>query len=189
MTKELIEGNVAIAEAAVRAGLEAYFGYPITPQTEVLEHLSRRMPEEGRVFLQAESELASINMVYGAASTGVRVMSSSSSPGISLMQEGLSYIACSEVPAVLVNIMRGGPGLGAAAAHASRIPPGHPEGYLEVFAQLYSDLADQISARIVGGKANPLSLTVPTVADGVDGVRFITRAVDSSQAGGAWLRC
>ena len=112
MTKELIEGNVAIAEAAVRAGLEAYFGYPITPQTEVLEHLSRRMPEEGRVFLQAESELASINMVYGAASTGVRVMSSSSSPGISLMQEGLSYIACSEVPAVLVNIMRGGPGLG-----------------------------------------------------------------------------
>ena len=112
MAKELIEGNVAIAEAAVRAGVEAFFGYPITPQTEVLEHLSRRMPEEGRVFLQAESELASINMVYGAACTGTRVMTSSSSPGISLMQEGLSYIACSEVPAVIVNIMRGGPGLG-----------------------------------------------------------------------------
>ena len=90
-----------------------------------------------------------------------------------------------EAPRIL---RRGGPGLGAAAAHASRIPPGHPEGYLEGFAQLYSDLADQISARIVGGKANPLSLTVPTVADGVDGVRFITRAVESSQAGGAWLR-
>jgi len=112
MAKELIEGNVAIAEAAVRAGLEAFFGYPITPQTEVLEHLSTRMPEEGRVFLQAESELASINMVYGAACAGARVMTSSSSPGISLMQEGLSYMACSEVPAVIINIMRGGPGLG-----------------------------------------------------------------------------
>ncbi len=112
MAKELLEGNAAIAEAAIRAGVEAFFGYPITPQTEVLEHFSKRMPEEGRVFLQAESEVASINMVYGAACTGTRVMSSSSSPGISLMQEGLSYIACSEVPAVLVNIMRGGPGLG-----------------------------------------------------------------------------
>ncbi len=112
MAKVLIEGNVAIAEGAIRAGVEAFFGYPITPQTEVLEHLSRRLPEEGRVFLQAESELGSINMVYGAACAGARVMTSSSSPGISLMQEGLSYIACSEVPAVVVNIMRGGPGLG-----------------------------------------------------------------------------
>jgi 2-oxoglutarate ferredoxin oxidoreductase subunit alpha len=112
MAKELLEGNAAIAEAAIRAGVEAFFGYPITPQTEVLEHFSKRLPEEGRVFLQAESEVASINMVYGAACAGVRVMSSSSSPGISLMQEGISYIACSEVPAVLINIMRGGPGLG-----------------------------------------------------------------------------
>jgi len=112
MAKELLEGNAAIAEAAIRAGVEAYYGYPITPQTEILEHLSGRLPEEGRVFLQAESEVASINMVYGAACAGARVMSSSSSPGISLMQEGISYIACSEVPAVLVNIMRGGPGLG-----------------------------------------------------------------------------
>jgi 2-oxoglutarate ferredoxin oxidoreductase subunit alpha len=112
MTKQLLDGNSAIAEAAIRAGVEAFFGYPITPQTEVLEHFSRRMPEEGRVFLQAESEVASINMVYGAACAGARVMTSSSSPGISLMQEGLSYIACSEVPAVVVNIMRGGPGLG-----------------------------------------------------------------------------
>ncbi len=112
MAKELLEGNAAIAEAAIRAGVEAFFGYPITPQTEVLEHFSKRLPEEGRVFLQAESEVASINMVYGAACTGARVMSSSSSPGISLMQEGISYIACSEVPAVLVNVMRGGPGLG-----------------------------------------------------------------------------
>ena len=112
MAKELLKGNVAIAEAAIRAGVEAYFGYPITPQTELLEHMSLRMPQLGRVFLQAESELAAINMVYGAACAGVRVMTSSSGPGISLMQEGLSYIACSEVPAVVVDIMRGGPGLG-----------------------------------------------------------------------------
>jgi len=112
VARELLEGNVAFAEAAVRAGCEAYFGYPITPQTEALEHMSKRMPELGRVFLQAESEVAAINMVYGAACAGVRVMSSSSSPGISLMMEGLSYIAGSEVPVVLVDIMRGGPGLG-----------------------------------------------------------------------------
>jgi 2-oxoglutarate ferredoxin oxidoreductase subunit alpha len=112
VAKELLEGNAAIAEAAIRAGVEAFFGYPITPQTEVLEVLSQRLPDEGRVFLQAESEVASINMVYGAACTGARVMTSSSSPGISLMQEGLSYISCSEVPAVVVNVMRGGPGLG-----------------------------------------------------------------------------
>lgn len=112
MPRELWKGNEAIAEAAVRAGLDAYFGYPITPQTEVLEYLSRRMPELGRTFVQAESELGAINMVYGAACAGVRVMSSSSSPGVSLMMEGLSYIAGTEVPAVLVNVMRGGPGLG-----------------------------------------------------------------------------
>ncbi len=112
MTKALLKGNIAIAEAALRAGLQAYFGYPITPQTELLEHLARRMPELNRTFLQAESEVAAINMVYGAACAGRRVMTSSSGPGISLMQEGLSYIACSEVPVVLVDVMRGGPGLG-----------------------------------------------------------------------------
>jgi 2-oxoglutarate/2-oxoacid ferredoxin oxidoreductase subunit alpha len=112
MAKELLKGNIAIAEAAVRAGCQAYFGYPITPQTELLEHMSLRMVELERVFLQAESEVAAINMVYGAASAGVRAMTSSSSPGISLMQEGFSYIAGSEVPAVIVDVMRGGPGLG-----------------------------------------------------------------------------
>jgi 2-oxoglutarate ferredoxin oxidoreductase subunit alpha len=112
VAKELLEGNVAFAEAAIRAGCEAYFGYPITPQTEALEHMSKRMPELGRVFLQAESEVAAINMVYGAACTGARAMTSSSSPGVSLMMEGLSYIAGSRVPMVLVDIMRGGPGLG-----------------------------------------------------------------------------
>ncbi len=112
MAKELIKGNVAFAEAAIRAGCEAYFGYPITPQTEALEHMSQRMVELGRVFLQAESEVAAINMVYGAAAAGARVMTSSSSPGISLMQEGFSYIAASDVPVVVVDVMRGGPGLG-----------------------------------------------------------------------------
>jgi 2-oxoglutarate ferredoxin oxidoreductase subunit alpha len=112
MPRELLKGNNAMAEAAIRAGLEAYFGYPITPQTELLEHMARRMPELGRAFLQAESELAAINMVYGAACTGVRAMTSSSSPGVSLMMEGLSYIAGTEVPMVLIDVMRGGPGLG-----------------------------------------------------------------------------
>jgi 2-oxoglutarate ferredoxin oxidoreductase subunit alpha len=112
MAKEMIKGNVAVAEAAVRAGLVSYFGYPITPQTELLEYLSARMPELGRAFVQAESELGAINMVYGAACTGLRTMSSSSSPGVSLMTEGISYIYGTEVPAVLVDVMRGGPGLG-----------------------------------------------------------------------------
>jgi 2-oxoglutarate ferredoxin oxidoreductase subunit alpha len=112
MSKQLLKGNVAIAEAAVRAGCEAYFGYPITPQTELLEHMSKRMVELDRVFVQAESEVAAINMVYGAAAAGARTMTSSSSPGISLMQEGFSYIAASEVPVVIVDVMRGGPGLG-----------------------------------------------------------------------------
>jgi 2-oxoglutarate/2-oxoacid ferredoxin oxidoreductase subunit alpha len=112
MARELMKGNEAIAEAAIRAGLHAYFGYPITPQTELLEWMARRMPELGRAFVQAESELGAINMVYGAACTGARVMTSSSSPGISLMMEGLSYVAGTEVPMVLVDVMRGGPGLG-----------------------------------------------------------------------------
>jgi len=112
MTLELLKGNEAMAEAAIRAGLQAYFGYPITPQTELLEHMARRMPELNRVFLQAESEVAVINMVYGAASTGARVMTSSSGPGMSLMMEGISYIAGSSVPAVIIDVMRGGPGLG-----------------------------------------------------------------------------
>jgi 2-oxoglutarate ferredoxin oxidoreductase subunit alpha len=107
-----MKGNEAIAEAAIRAGCDAYFGYPITPQTEVLEYMARRMPELGRAFVQAESELGAVNMVYGAACTGARVMTTTSSPGFSLMQEGISYIAMSFVPCVIVNIMRGGPGLG-----------------------------------------------------------------------------
>ena len=105
-------GNEALAEAAVIAGVDAYFGYPITPQNEITAYMSRRMPEEGRVFVQSESELAAINMVFGASATGKRAMTTSSSPGISLMQEGISYLAGAELPAVVLNVMRGGPGLG-----------------------------------------------------------------------------
>jgi 2-oxoglutarate/2-oxoacid ferredoxin oxidoreductase subunit alpha len=108
----LMKGNEAIAEAALRAGCKGYFGYPITPQSEILEYLSLHGEKRGMIVLQAESEIASINMVYGAAGAGARVMTSSSSPGISLMQEGLSYIACAELPCLVVNINRGGPGLG-----------------------------------------------------------------------------
>lgn len=108
----LMKGNEAIAEAAIRAGCRHYFGYPITPQTEIMHYMARRMAEAGGTILQAESEVAAINMVYGAAAAGARVMTSSSSPGISLKQEGFSFIAGSELPAVVVNIVRAGPGLG-----------------------------------------------------------------------------
>ena len=108
----LMKGNEAMAEAAIRAGLQAYFGYPITPQSEVLEYLTVEAPKRNFVVLQAESELAAINMVFGAAGAGARVMTSSSSPGISLMQEGLSYMASAQLPALVVNVNRGGPGLG-----------------------------------------------------------------------------
>lgn len=110
--KLLMKGNEAIGEAAIRAGCRFFFGYPITPQSELPEYLARRLPEIGGVFLQAESEIAAINMVYGAAGAGARVMTSSSSPGISLKQEGISYLVCAELPAVIVNMARGGPGLG-----------------------------------------------------------------------------
>lgn len=112
-SEELIMcGNEAVGEAAIRAGCQCYFGYPITPQNELIAYMARRMPEEGRVFLQSESELAAISMVLGASAVGVRAMTSSSSPGISLKQEGISYLVGCELPAVVVNMVRGGPGLG-----------------------------------------------------------------------------
>ena len=122
MEKELWKGNEAIAEAAIRAGCDCYFGYPITPQSEVPEYMSAHMPKHGKVFVQAESELAAINMVYGAGGAGLRAMTSSSSPGISLQQEGITYLAGAEVPCVIVNCMRGGPGLGT-------IQPGQSDYY------------------------------------------------------------
>ena len=110
--KVLMKGNEAIAEAAIRAGCRHYFGYPITPQTEIAAYMAKRMPKIGGTFLQAESEIAAINMVYGVAAAGLRVMTSSSSPGVSLKSEGLSYIAGSDLPSFIVNVERGGPGLG-----------------------------------------------------------------------------
>lgn len=110
--KQLMKGNEALAEAAIRAGVQGYFGYPITPQSELLEYMSRELQGRGGAFVQAESEIAAINMVYGAAGAGARVMTSTSSPGYSLMQEAISYIACAELPCLLVNVVRGGPGLG-----------------------------------------------------------------------------
>ena len=112
MKREIWKGSEAIAEAAIRAGCRGFFGYPITPQNEIPEYMSLRMPQVGGVFVQAESEVAAINMVYGAAGSGVRAMTSSSSPGVSLKQEGISYAAGAQLPAVIVNVMRGGPGLG-----------------------------------------------------------------------------
>ncbi|MFT3952707.1 MAG: 3-methyl-2-oxobutanoate dehydrogenase subunit VorB [Oscillospiraceae bacterium] len=112
MERSLMKGNEAIAEAAMRAGCKCFFGYPITPQTEISAYLAKNMAKNGGVFLQAESEIAAINMVLGAASTGTRVMTSSSSPGISLKGEGISYIAGSDLPCVIINVQRGGPGLG-----------------------------------------------------------------------------
>jgi 2-oxoglutarate ferredoxin oxidoreductase subunit alpha len=113
--KQLMKGNDAIAEAAIRAGCAAYFGYPITPQSEITAYMARYMLERGRIFIQAESEVAAINMVYGASAAGARAMTSSSSPGVSLKQEGMSYAAGADIPLVLVNVVRGGPGLGSIA--------------------------------------------------------------------------
>lgn len=112
MAKKLMKGCEAIGEAAIQAGCRHFFGYPITPQNEIPEYMSARLPQVGGMFVQAESEVSASNMLYGAAGAGIRCFTSSSSPGISLMQEGFSYIACSEVPCVVVDVMRGGPGLG-----------------------------------------------------------------------------
>jgi 2-oxoglutarate/2-oxoacid ferredoxin oxidoreductase subunit alpha len=143
----LMKGNEAMAEAAIQAGCDAYFGYPITPQAELLEWMARRMPELGRVFVQAESELGAINMALGAAATGARVLVSSSSPGISLMGEGMSYMAGSELPVVLINVMRGGPGLGgigASQADYFQATKGHGHGDYRVPVLAPSSIAEAV---------------------------------------------
>ncbi len=137
--KVLMKGNEAIAEAAILAGCRHYFGYPITPQTEVAAYMSKKMPKIGGTFLQAESEIAAINMVYGVASTGKRVMTSSSSPGIALKCEGISYLAGSDLPALIVNVQRGGPGLGGIQPSQSDYflatrGPGHGDFHVLVLA-------------------------------------------------------
>ena len=143
----LMKGNEAIAEAAIQAGCDAYFGYPITPQAELLEWMARRMPECGRVFVQAESELGAINMALGAAATGARVLVSSSSPGISLMAVAMSYMAGSELPVVLVNVMRGGPGLGSIGPSQSdyfQATKGHGHGDYRVPVLAPSSIAEAV---------------------------------------------
>jgi len=143
----LMKGNEAIAEAAIAAGCDAYFGYPITPQAELLEWMARRMPEEGRAFVQAESELAAINMALGASAAGARVLVSSSSPGISLMAEAMSYMAGSRLPVVLVNVMRGGPGLGSIGASQGdylQAVKGHGHGDYRVPVLAPSSIAEAI---------------------------------------------
>lgn len=139
MNKVLMKGNEALAEAAIRAGCKCFFGYPITPQTEVAAYFAKNMAKRGGVFLQAESEIAAINMVLGASSAGVRAMTSSSSPGISLKSEGISYIAGSDLPCVIVNVQRGGPGLGGIQPSQSDYnqavkAPGHGDFHLVVYA-------------------------------------------------------
>jgi len=148
MAPVLMKGNEAMAEAAIQAGCDAYFGYPITPQAEVLEWMARRMPEVGRTFIQAESELGAINMGLGAAATGARVFVSSSSPGISLMAEAMSYMAGSEVPLVLLNVMRGGPGLGSIGASQSdywQATRGHGHGDYHVPVLAPSSISEAVA--------------------------------------------
>lgn len=169
----LTSGNEALAEAAIIAGLDAYFGYPITPQNEIPAYMSRRMPEEGRVFVQSESELAAINMVFGAAATGKRAMTSSSSPGVSLMQEGISYLCAAELPSVVVNVMRGGPGLGNIGPSQgdyfqSTRGGGHGD-YRTIVLAPYSvqEMADFMS--LAFDLADQYRTTVMIIADGVLG--------------------
>ena len=149
--KVLMKGNEALAEAAISAGCRLFFGYPITPQTEVAAYMSKRLPKVGGTYLQGESEVASINMVLGACATGVRAMTSTSSPGISLMAEGISYIAGSDVPALIINVQRGGPGLGGIQPsqgdywQATRAA-GHGDFHLIVFApSTVQEMVDYVS--------------------------------------------
>lgn len=173
MSKVLITGNEALAESAIRAGCKRYFGYPITPQNEIPEYMSRRMPEVGGTFVQAESELAAINMVYGAVATGERAMTSSSSPGVSLMQESLSYLAAAELPAVVVNMQRGGPGLGnISASQADYFQAvkggGHGDYHLLVYAPATIQEIVDLTVRAFD-KADEYRTPVMILGDGVLG--------------------
>ncbi len=169
----LMKGNEAIAEAAIRAGCRHYFGYPITPQTEIAAYMAKKMPKIGGVFLQAESEIASINMVYGASAAGMRVMTSSSSPGISLKAEGLSYIAGSDVPALVVNVQRGGPGLGGIQPSQSdyfQATKGGGHGDYRMIVLAPASVQEMASLTIKGfDLADKYSMTSMILADGTIG--------------------
>ncbi|MBE5038891.1 3-methyl-2-oxobutanoate dehydrogenase subunit VorB [Ructibacterium gallinarum] len=171
--KVLMKGNEALAEAAIRSGCRFFFGYPITPQTELAAYMAKQMPKRGGTFLQAESEIAAINMVYGAAGAGARVMTSSSSPGISLKQEGISYIAGADLPCVIINIVRGGPGLGGIQPAQSDYfqatkGGGHGDYHLLVFApSSVQEMADLIGTAF--DKADQYRMPAMIMGDGMLG--------------------
>ena len=173
MAKVLMKGNEAIAEAAILAGCRHYFGYPITPQTEIAAYMAKRMPKIGGVFLQAESEISAINMVYGVAGAGLRVMTSSSSPGISLKSEGLSYLAGSDLPALIVNVQRGGPGLGGIQPSQSDYfqatrGGGHGDYHMLVYAP--ASVQEMADLTVLGfEKADEYRMTAMILADGTMG--------------------
>jgi len=184
--KVLMKGNEAIAEAAIQAGCRHYFGYPITPQTEIAAYMAKRMPKINGVFLQAESEIAAINMVYGVSASGRRVMTSSSSPGISLKSEGISYLAGSDLPALIVNVQRGGPGLGgiqpsqADYFQATR-GGGHGDYHLIVLAP--ASVQEMASLTALGfDLADQYSMPAMILADGTIGQMMEPVALETSEA-------
>ena len=178
MERSLMKGNEALAEAAIRAGCKCFFGYPITPQTELSAYMAKRMEKSGGVFLQAESEIAAINMVLGAASTGVRAMTSSSSPGVSLKAEGISYMAGSDLPGLIINVQRGGPGLGSIqpaqsdynqATHAM----GHGDFHILVYAPCsVQEMVDTVT--LAFDKADQYRMPAMILADGLLGAGNIS---------------
>jgi len=185
MEKILLSGNEAAAEGAIRAGCRFYAGYPITPQNELIEYMARRMPEVGGVFIQAESEIAAINMVFGASVTGMRAMTSSSGPGISLKQEGLSYLAACQLPAVVINVMRGGPGLGNIAPSQSDYfqatkGGGHGDYHIIVLAPSCVLEMFEITS-LAFNLADKYRIPVMILADGVLGQMMEPIEVHSSQ--------
>ena len=171
MALTLMKGSEAIAEAAIRAGARFFFGYPITPQTEIPEYMAARMPEVGGCFLQAESEVAAINMVYGAAGTGARVITSSSSPGVSLKQEGISYCAGAQLPCVILNVMRGGPGLGSIQASQGdyfQATKGGGNGDYHLLTYAPSSIQEAIDLLMIAyDKAEKYRIPVMFLADGI----------------------
>ena len=171
MALTLMKGSEAIAEAAIRAGARFFFGYPITPQTESPEYMAARMPEVGGCFLQAESEVAAINMVYGAAGTGARVITSSSSPGVSLKQEGISYCAGAQLPCVILNVMRGGPGLGSIQASQGdyfQATKGGGNGDYHLLTYAPSSIQEAIDLLMIAyDKAEQYRIPVMFLADGI----------------------
>ncbi len=182
--KVLMKGNEAIAEAAILAGCRHYFGYPITPQTEIAAYMAKRMPKIGGVFLQAESEIAAINMVYGVSATGKRVMTSSSSPGISLKGEGLSYLAGADLPALVVNVQRGGPGLGGIQPSQSdyfQATKGGAHGDFHMLVLAPSSVQEMAELTVKGfALADKYRMTAMILADGTMGQMMEPVSLDFS---------